>query len=330
MRSELCEKDRGNRWKEGGRLEVDEKCKGPRKTAKSGEVSQKYGIYCESHLLAPLLFFSPSPSLCSPRPFFLLYMLPCSPSSLALCATFARTSLVLVIYHTVSHAVRFPFMPLRNFFSLNPSDNFSGHVLCLSCCNTILEKTTSRLSPVCPFCREQFSRGTVRVIRIDCNGPCSGWSTPRRSPNSPRPPLIEDDFPNDLLKGSAPVYPDPGEARARDARMLESKVARVASKKCSVEEVTALQQEVDRWLTEVTAADAVRAPSSSAQSSSLTRSHIQSSALHLSSLLLKAILANHHAFSDASKVAKHAEASLKLKVDELEHEKGRLEVELHK
>ena len=105
--------------------------------------------------------------------------------------------------------------------------------------------------------------------------------------------------------------------------MLESKVAQVASKKCSVEEVTALQLEVGCWLTEVPMVDAVRAPSSSAQSSSLTRSHIQSSALYLSSLLLKAILANHIAFSDASKAAKHAEVSLKSKVDKLEHEKGR-------
>ena len=202
--------------------------------------------------------------------------------------------------------------------------------MCLNCCNNILEKTTSHLSPVCPFCREQFTRGTVRLIRIDFNGPSSGWSTPRRSPNSPRPPLIEDDFPNDLLKASAPAFPDPGEARAREGRVLESKVARVASKKCSVEEVNALKQEVDRWLTEVAATDAVRAPSSSAQSSSLTPSHIQSSSLYLSSLLLKAILANYVAFSDASKAAKLAEASLKLKVDELELEKGRLEVEFHK
>jgi hypothetical protein len=47
-------------------------------------------------------------------------------------------------------------------------------------------------------------------------------------------------------------------------------------------------------------------------------------------LLLKAILANHVFFSDASKAAKNVEVSLKLKVDELELEKGRLEVELHK
>ncbi|KAF8504516.1 hypothetical protein F5888DRAFT_1916664 [Russula emetica] len=188
-----------------------------------------------------------------------------------------------------------------------------GHVLCLNCCNNVLEKMSSRSPPACPFCREHFTRGTVRLIRFDFNGSNSnsGTSTPRRSPTSPRPPLIEDDFPNDLLKASAPVLPDPGEARAREARVLEARVARVASKKCSVEEVIALQKEVDRWLNEVNAADA-------------------SIALLLSSLLLKAILANHVAFSDASKAAKNTETSLKLKVDELELEKGRLEVELHK
>jgi hypothetical protein len=141
--------------------------------------------------------------------------------------------------------------------------------------------------------------------------------TPALHKASPRPPLIKDGFLNDiLLKASAPVFPDPGEACAREAaeaRGLESKVARVTSKKCSVEEVTA--------------AEADRVPSSSS-SPSLTVLHPQSSALFLSSLLLKEILANYVAFSDASKTAKHAEASLKM--DKLELKKGRLEVELHK
>jgi hypothetical protein len=137
----------------------------------------------------------------------------------------------------------------------------------------------------------------------------------------------EGEFPNDiLLKASAPVFPEPDGARAREARVLESKVARVASRKCSVEEVTVLQKEVDRWLTEVTAADDVRVLSSSS-SPSLTLPRRQPTALFLSSLLLKAILVNHIAFSDASK---NAEASFKSKVGELEHEKGRLEIELHK
>ncbi|KAH9072958.1 hypothetical protein EDB83DRAFT_2313078 [Lactarius deliciosus] len=174
---------------------------------------------------------------------------------------------------------------------------------------------------LCDVCADEFSpRNLPHCIPcvqfasfvLTSTDPAAAGAPQEEAPIALGPPLIEDDFPNDLLlKASAPNYSDFGEARARDGRVLESKVARVASKKCSVEEVTALQQEVDRWLTEVTAADA-------------------SSALYLSSLLLKAILANHVAFSDAAKTAKHAETSLKLKMDELEHERARLEVELHK
>ncbi|KAI0284195.1 hypothetical protein BGY98DRAFT_948456 [Russula aff. rugulosa BPL654] len=72
----------------------------------------------------------------------------------------------------------------------------------------------------------------------------------------------------------------------------------MASRKCSAEEVSALQKEVDCWLTETVA-------------------------LVLSSLLLKVILVNQVMFSDLSRAAKNTEISLKLKVDELE-------LELHK
>jgi hypothetical protein len=78
----------------------------------------------------------------------------------------------------------------------------------------------------------------------------------------------------------------------------------VASRKFSVEEITALRKEVDHWLSEVTAA------------ASLTLPHPQSTALTLSSLLLKTIL-------NASKAAKNTETKLKIKVD-------KLELELHK
>jgi hypothetical protein len=322
---EVCEVKRGM-W-----TRLDDEMRnvgGPRKSPKSGRVSQKRKVFivsptCRHLRLFPLPPYAPLDlSL-----FFYATMLILEPGSLCdVCADeFGPRNLP----HCIPCGPPALYLP-RKIFAQPPLPH-PGHVLCLSCCDNILEKTTSRLSPACPFCREQFTRGTVRLIRIDFNGPSSGWSTPRRSPNSPRPPLIEDDFTNDLLlKASAPAFPDPGEGRAREGRVLESKVARVASKKCSVEEVSTLQKEVDRWLTEVSAADAVRAPSSSAHRSSLTRSHIQSSALYLSSLLLKAILANHVAFSESSKVAKHAEATLKLKVDELELEKGRLEVEYHK
>ncbi|KAI0284343.1 hypothetical protein BGY98DRAFT_1183675 [Russula aff. rugulosa BPL654] len=155
------------------------------------------------------------------------------------------------------------------------------------------------------------SQSTVGTIREAGSDRSSIIATSTSTPSN-IPSFEDENEPLDvlLLEASTPVFPDPHEARAREARVLESKVARVASRNFSVEEVVALQEEVDRWLTEVTAADAPTA------------------ALFLSSLLLKAILVNHFVFSDASKTAKSTEMSLKLKVDELELEKGRLEVEL--
>jgi hypothetical protein len=93
----------------------------------------------------------------------------CSPSSLSPYATFAWKSLVLVTYLIVYHAVRFPLVPLCKTFCSTYPTFLSGHVLCLSCCNKILDTTPSSLVPACPFCREQFSRSTVRLIRIDLN-----------------------------------------------------------------------------------------------------------------------------------------------------------------
>jgi hypothetical protein len=57
--------------------------------------------------------------------------------------------------------------PTLEKLSLNLPHPLSGHVLCLSCCNNILDNTTSRLAPVCPFCRQEFFRGAIRLIRID-------------------------------------------------------------------------------------------------------------------------------------------------------------------
>jgi hypothetical protein len=106
------------------------------------------------------------------------------------------------------------------------------------------------------------------------------------------PPTIKVDVPNDLcLKASSPVFPDPGEACTCEARSPQSKVTRVVSKKIFGGR-NHLQKEVDRWLTEVTAAEADRVPSSSSRPS-LTVSPPQSSALFLSSFLFKAVLTNH-------------------------------------
>ncbi|KAF7369177.1 RING-type domain-containing protein [Mycena venus] len=179
-----------------------------------------------------------------------------------------------------------------------------GHVLCSSCCSTIAEKTTSRLSPACPFCRENFTSDSVRLIRMDFN--TSGWSTPRRLPN------IEanvPDFTSDAWSRRLALADGCSRSR-QDARRLEAKVAKVAAKKCSVEEVTTLHKELQEWLT------------------SDTKSDDDTSSLTLSAALLRAILMNHLAHSEASRLAKNVESTLKTKLDDLENAYTKLNAEL--
>ncbi|KAJ7267276.1 hypothetical protein C8J57DRAFT_362819 [Mycena rebaudengoi] len=181
-----------------------------------------------------------------------------------------------------------------------------GHVLCSSCCTTIAEKTASRFSPACPFCRENFTSDSVRLIRMDFNS--SGWSTPRRLPNieANTPDFVSDAWQKRLMLAD-------GCSRSRqDARRLEAKVAKVAAKKCSVEEVTTLHKELQEWLT------------------SDVKPDDDTSSLTLSAALLRAILMNHVAHSEASRFAKSVEATLKSKLDDLELMNGKLEAEVRR
>lgn len=131
---------------------------------------------------------------------------------------------------------------------ISPSPNltlslFLGHVLCLGCCEKIISKTSPRLSPACPFCRESFTRENVRVIRIDFG--ISGHGTPKRG-TLDAPDIVTDIFSRkDDLKLAEPIIT----SRSReDVRRLELKVARVAAQKSSVEEVSMLHQELQAWL----------------------------------------------------------------------------------
>ena len=130
------------------------------------------------------------------------------------------------------------FLIINFFFSL-------GHVLCANCCLTIVEKTSPRSSPVCPFCREPFTSDSTRLIRMDFT--TSGWSTPRRFPAMES---FNDTFSTEVLqKKTERLLSSVGSSKARpDVRRLEEKVARVAAKKCSVEEVSSLYTELDTWL----------------------------------------------------------------------------------
>ncbi|KAF8884404.1 hypothetical protein CPB84DRAFT_1816953 [Gymnopilus junonius] len=169
-----------------------------------------------------------------------------------------------------------------------------GHVLCASCCTTIVEKTSPRLSPVCPFCREPFTHDSARLIRMDFV--TSGWSTPRRFP-------------------AMETFNDFNSERWRQGRIevrrLEDKVAKVAAKKCSVEEVSTLYKELEDWL--------LRRRMTKCTSSIL-----------LSAALLRAILMNHLAHSDASKTAKTTEANLKNKIEDLENNNTKMEAEMRR
>ena len=114
--------------------------------------------------------------------------------------------------------------------------------MCLSCCEKIISKTSPRLSPACPFCRDHFTRENVRVIRIDFG--TNGHSTPKRVLLD-APDIVTDIFSRrDDLKLTEPVAPRSRE----DVRRLELKVARVAAYKSSVEEVSTLHQELQTWL----------------------------------------------------------------------------------
>ncbi|KDQ23395.1 hypothetical protein PLEOSDRAFT_1049356 [Pleurotus ostreatus PC15] len=193
-----------------------------------------------------------------------------------------------------------------------------GHVLCASCCSTIVDKTAPRLAPVCPFCREHFSSDSVRLIRLDFSS--SGWSTPRRKGGTIEANLFAGVVGNGadptgelLARHSERMKLPEGGSKARiEARRLEDKVAKVAAKKCSVEEVTTLHKELQEWL------------------SSDAKPDDQTSSLFLSAALLRAILMNHVAHSEASKIARHMEADLKGKLDGLISQNHKLESDLRR
>ena len=75
----------------------------------------------------------------------------------------------------------------------------------------------------------------------------SGWSTPRRFPAMES---SNDAFSTEVLqKKTERLLSSVGSSKARpEVRRLEEKVAKVAAKKCSVEEVSSLYTELDTWL----------------------------------------------------------------------------------
>ncbi|TFK50347.1 hypothetical protein OE88DRAFT_242522 [Heliocybe sulcata] len=164
-----------------------------------------------------------------------------------------------------------------------------GHVFCGACCTAIVEKTSPRLSPTCPFCRDPFTAASIRLIRVDFASP-----SPSR-PHSPPRPLSSIES-NPLDQEDTIVYQPLG------AKMLEAQVAKVAQRKCSVHEVRALHDTLRAWL---------------ARNSNTE----QTESLHLSAALLRAILSNHIGHAQTT-------AALRAQIDDMSISKSKLETEL--
>lgn len=87
---------------------------------------------------------------------------------------------------------------------------------------------------------------TIRIIRVDCSSRSC----------TPRPPALSLEIPEETIlwdyarrEEDRPLPFDTDSSRHRaEARRLEDKVAKVAAKKCSVEEVHTLQKELQEWL----------------------------------------------------------------------------------
>ena len=200
--------------------------------------------------------------------------------------------------------------------------------MCLGCCEKIISKTSPRLSPACPFCREPFTRENVRVIRIDFG--ISGHATPKRVILD-APDIVTDIFSRkDDLKLAEPIIT----SRSReDVRKLELKVARVAAQKSSVEEVSMLHQELHTWLAaEPKGETQVCLRVAYQLLCRLTHALLvsQNTALQLSAALLRAILVNHVSHSEANKQSRSMELAMKERLDEMEASHNKLEAELRR
>jgi hypothetical protein len=124
----------------------------------------------------------------------------------------------------------------------------TGHILCAKCCNTIIEKALSRVGPACPYCRSAFTSDGIRKLRIDFNAAKSGPSTPRVRTTTIEAPADSAE-PRGWIKEDRPPFAEKERARTRhDVRRLEDRVAKIAAKRCSVEEVSHILKEVDDCL----------------------------------------------------------------------------------
>ena len=165
------------------------------------------------------------------------------------------------------------------FSALKSTDVPQGHILCENCAVTIIEKCSPRLQPACPYCRENFSVEGIRVIRIDFSqssgGGPSGPSESLKHSVDTIAPLIENDSDQVVFGRSRPSSTRPSRAASQErggvfraidedhvtdftpfdankhrerGSELERLVYKVASKRCSVQELQGLRLDLKKWL----------------------------------------------------------------------------------
>ncbi|TDL17587.1 hypothetical protein BD410DRAFT_545536 [Rickenella mellea] len=164
-----------------------------------------------------------------------------------------------------------------------PGSIACGHVFCKDCIESLR-------NPSCPLCRVPFSADSIRIVHVDYN---SQESTLR---SIPAPSLPKESAQRKQQEDGRALLNDQDASRLRaEVRVLEDKVAKLASKKSSAEEVLTLHKELQDWLT-------------------ANHSDVQPVSLSLSAVLLRAILMNHIAHSETIKQAKHVESNLRLRL----------------
>ncbi|KZV97717.1 hypothetical protein EXIGLDRAFT_730099 [Exidia glandulosa HHB12029] len=188
-----------------------------------------------------------------------------------------------------------------------------GHTFCAPCLGKISKGLWSpRVGAACPLCRETFSSDSILRIRIDQ----SLSSSPPYPHVLPYPNYFPAQQPGSKF-GAVPLDEealDDNAAEEDKAKRLEAKVKEVARRKCTFEELSSLQREIDAWLTRQRA----------------SRPGREYPALSIARDLLSAILVNGFRSSEAMKAASSNESVLKEKLDAAALDRRRMEVEMHR
>ncbi|PVF98686.1 hypothetical protein CPB86DRAFT_704603 [Serendipita vermifera] len=218
-----------------------------------------------------------------------------------------------------------------------------GHTFCRNCLVSINDNNPK--GAACPLCREAFTLENICLVRVDPADPL-----PKLSYDNFHPSDDTDSDLSDRARGSLWNQ----EPRIREeARALELRVQKAASTKCTFEEVSELRDDIQNWLLtepKYKPNGKVRQPlplkpppfcgygglglqqppefmSIYFPFFDLSHPFFSFPALRLSAALLRAILLNSLAYTEASKTSKIVEDGLLEKIKALETQQTVLEAE---